>query len=88
MLNMSWNLVRNPEKNSYVVKAAASALIKQVPEKEVIRMIDKFAPEAAKDSVKQGLGKEKYSAFVMGVLSKDKMLEKKIADGKNKSAAR
>ncbi len=88
MRSMAWNLAKNPDKNDYVMKAAAAALIKQVPEKTVIKLIDKYAPEAAKDAVKQEQGKGKYSAFVMGVLKKDKMLEKKIAEGKNKSAAR
>lgn len=88
MRSMAWNLARNPDRNDYVMKAAASALIKQVPEKTVIKLIDNFAPEAAKDAVKQEQGKSKYSSFVMGVLKKDKVLEKKIAEGKNKSAAR
>ncbi len=88
MRSMAWNLAKNPDRNDYVMRAAASALIKQVPEKTVIKLIDKYAPEAAKDAVKQEQGKGKYSAFVMGVLKKDKMLEKKIAEGKNKSAAR
>ena len=88
MNSMAWSMFRNPDRRDYVMKAAASALIKQVPEKTVIKLIDKYAPEAAKDAVKQEQGKGKYSAFVMGVLKKDKVLEAKIAEGKNKSAAR
>lgn len=88
MHSMAWSLTRNPEKNNFVMKAAASALIKQVPEKEVIKLIDKLAPEAAKDSVKLEQGKTKYSAFVMGALKQDKELAKKIEAGKNKSVAR
>ena len=88
MQKMSWNLIRRPEKNNYAFKAAASLLIKQVPEKEVSKLIDKYAPEAAKDAIKMEQGEASYSKYVMGVLKKDKMLQQKIAEEKNKSAAR
>ena len=88
MRSMANSLEFEPDKKNYVIKAAASALINQVPEKTVIKMIDKFAPEAAKDAVKMEQGKGKYSKFVMDTLGKDKVLQAKIAEGKNKSAAR
>jgi len=88
MRSMAWNLARNPDRNDFAIKAAGYALIKQIPEKTVIKLIDKYAPEAAKDAIKQEQGKVKYSAFVMDVLKKDKTLPAKIAEGKNKSAAR
>ena len=88
MRSMANSLEFEPDKKNYVIKAAASALINQVPEKTVIKMIDKFAPEAAKDAVKMEQGKGKYSKFVMDTLGEDKVLQAKIAEGKNKSAAR
>jgi hypothetical protein len=88
MNSMAWSITRNPDKHDYVMKAAASALIKQVPEKTVIKLIDTYAPEAAKDTIKQENGKGRYSKFVMDTLRKDKMLQAKIEAGKTKSAAR
>ena len=88
MNSMAWSITRNPDKHDYVMKAAASALIKQVPEKTVIKLIDTYAPEAAKDTIKQENGKGRYSKFVIDTLRKDKMLQAKIEAGKTKSAAR
>ena len=88
MNSMAWSMFRNPDKHDYVMKAAASALIKQVPEKTVIKLIDTYAPEAAKDTIKQENGKGRYSKFVIDTLRKDKMLQAKIEEGKTKSAAR
>lgn len=68
----------NPERKNYVFKAAAKALLGKAKEEKVKEMIIKYAPEAAKDPIKQRKNKDMnpYSDFVVETLKKDDKFQK------------